>query len=279
MARRRFLIAHPTAEKAIQLVADSILAGGYAVDMWTDHFRLARVGTKDIDFVGPVDEAKTIARALNAELRLPRQEGPLAAYFFVAEGEYARFAPHIIGDYYRVDYMRKVCGVNMEKLKDNALSMEYKGKVLRIMHPLDCLRSRIANLAVLENKQNEHSETQAKAAIKIVHAYIRSLHADRDGRELSDTVTGARLIAHSKHALKVHALRGIDTLAAIPARHLPDKFQQMWPRIQEEVNAARAKYRALPPLEQEPDEGIDIDDPRNSVAGDIPRTGVAAKSP
>ena len=235
-----------------------------------DHFGIARVGTKDIDFFGPVDEAKKLARELNAMLRLPQYEdGPLAAYFFVAEGEYAAFAPHIIGDFYRVDYMRKVCGPNMERLKSNALSIPYKGKTLRIMHPMDCLRSRIANLAVLENKQNSHSEDQTRAAIKIVHAYIMELRADNDGEKLLDAVTGARLIAHSKHALKVYALRRIDTLDAIPARHLPRKFQQMWPRIRDEAAAARARYRALPPLEKEPDEGVDIDDPRNSVGGDM----------
>lgn len=88
----------------------------------------------------------------------------------------------LAGTYVEVDFLRAVKGVDARDLVRNAITLETEARRrMRVMHPLDCVRSRFANVNDL-SRHDEHSLTQAEAAIRTLRLFLEDeLERGRDG--------------------------------------------------------------------------------------------------
>jgi hypothetical protein len=154
----------------------SIVIGGQALALWCRFFldrapqiaNFYSLSSEDLDVYGSTSEAKSLAHLLSeAELHIPPlwDNSPNAA---VVTG---KIGIHPV----RIDFMRSVLGVEDHALRRNyvTLSKETDNGTLSInlMHPLDCLRSRLSNINDL-HREGLHAISSARAALMIVDLFI-----------------------------------------------------------------------------------------------------------
>ncbi len=78
----------------------------------------------------------------------------------------------------QIDFMDRVLGVDDSSIEENFVAIEGvmagKDVALFLMHPLDCVRSRLANVNVL-HRHDDHSVRQAAASIVVLGHFIDDL--------------------------------------------------------------------------------------------------------
>jgi hypothetical protein len=174
---------HLTAEEVeiiLQYIeqVDAILVGGQSLAIWARLFlssapqiaRVYSISSEDVDVYANSAAAKAFAAKLrSAQVFIPDpfDNSPNAA---VVEG--------YLGDRkIRIDFMRTILGVDPKSIKKNFVTLSRAGKGggkpvnILIMHPLDCLKSRLSNINDL-HREDAHSISSARAAILVVEAFI-----------------------------------------------------------------------------------------------------------
>src|SRR5262249_23169813 len=112
----------------------------------------------------------------------------------------------------------------------------------RVMHPEQCLRSRIYNVANL-GYDHAHGLTQLRAAIICAREFTREHHGTpKDILEFNEQIIE---MARWGDGVLVYVRHGIDVMAAIiDAEELPEKFRTLrLPRARAAVERAREKVR------------------------------------
>ena len=237
---------HPIAEKAVEFADKEILVGGYALAFLAKYYGVEPCVTKDIDFLGTVDDADVMAKKLGGTLHIGSwdEKTPLAAHLTVPEGGFvSQFINQALGLGYRVDYLHSLYGMDVNEVAENAVLIDYGGKALRVIHPLQCLETRVINLAELENKQTENSMKQAETAVKTVRAFIKTLNPDENAQVLEDMAEIIAELAHDEQGKIVYRDWGVDILQAIPLEYMPAKFrQESWARSSRKIQVARRMF-------------------------------------
>ncbi len=204
----------------------SVLVGGQAVYFWARRFNLRPrldVLTVDIDFLATRAEAKRAA----AQLRMPHtftvatfdDHAPNSAVLSVPLKGYRR--PVMI------DFMGSIIGPGTRAVEKAAVTIEFNGQPLRVIHPLHLLESKIANLHLLSAKRTPEGIEQARLAIEIVAAYLaRAPLTQRDRLNAIEAIGKFAATTPARYARESH---GLDCLDAIPASllkkgALPEKF-------------------------------------------------------
>ena len=156
---------------------DPIIVGGQSINIWAEIYRgqnheldaLSPLTSKDIDFYHNLQAEEALADALrNGEIRLPDMDDhtPEAA---VVTG--------YLGDKkITVDFMASILGVNDTKIESRSITYTDPEKTevsVTLMHPLDCVRSRLSNINTL-SRSDEHAVTQARASLIILDCFIDS---------------------------------------------------------------------------------------------------------
>jgi hypothetical protein len=147
-----------------------------------------------------------------------------------------------------IDFLGSLVGLDTKDARDDAVEVTLSsGKTIRVLHPIDVLRSRLHNLASLASKRAEHGYAQARLAISVVTAFLRQQAAEAPKRELLDHVKELREIALDKSLAKVYYECGFDVLSCVPVEQMPDENlrQIRWPQILDEVREARVKQAKL----------------------------------
>jgi len=158
----------------------AIIIGGQAVNLWAEHYRrrapeLAQRGpftSKDIDFYGGAQAAATLARELGGQLRVPPPNDATPNSALVV----GRLDDRTV----EIDFMRVVLGVEDSAMKSNFVTLRGRnprtgGQIhLHLLHPLDCLRSRLANINLL-SREDALSLRQAAIAIDVLQLFIEDL--------------------------------------------------------------------------------------------------------
>lgn len=181
---------------------ESIVIGGQALALWCRLFldRAPQIAgfyslsSEDLDVYGSVAEAKKLAEfLLDAELHLPPafDNSPNAA---VVTG---RIGAHRI----RIDFMRSVLGVDDKILKKKYVTLSKEtaqGQIsMNLMHPLDCLRSRLSNINDLR-REGVHAVRSAQAALAVVDVFIDEALAQRNTREAQAMLISLVYIARDR---------------------------------------------------------------------------------
>lgn len=211
----------------------TILVGGQAVAFWIGYFgirpRLPAL-TVDIDYLGTRREAQIahgrLRFAHKLKLAAP-EDAPNAALLSVSLEGYEN--PILI------DYLTAVIGVDSKEIARSAVSVELEGEPLKLIHPIQLLKSKTWNLYGLDAKRNAEGIEQARLSIEVVAAFFRAAKLRR--RETLRAVEAVGKFAATDPARYVRERFHLECLKAIPADllkagALPAAFRERrWPQI------------------------------------------------
>lgn len=182
------LSPHMTEEEVLHLIDiveefDPVVVGGQAVNIWVQYFRSSNPNflgdraftSKDIDFYRNQMAAERLADELGGQVLVP-QPGDATPNAAVVVGKLG-------GRTVTVDFMATVLGVEERRITNNQVMIEARSprtnRPIRILllHPLDCLRSRLANINTLK-RHDAHSVDQAIAAQEVLLQFLNDILDD-----------------------------------------------------------------------------------------------------
>jgi hypothetical protein len=198
---------HLSSEEVEQLLryieqTKSIVVGGQALALWCRLFldtapQIATyysLSSDDLDVYGSVADARALAQLLSdAKLHLPKafDISPNAAVVVGGLGN------HTI----RIDFMRQILGVDDKGLKNHYVTLtkdtERGPLSINLMHPLDCLRSRLSNINDL-HREGVHAISSAKAALAVVDLFLDQALASGKTREAQALLMNLFYIARDR---------------------------------------------------------------------------------
>lgn len=204
---------HLTSDEVLKLLSfvseyQPIVVGGQSVNIWSQLFQgkddeldeLGALTSKDLDFF----QNQKAQEALAANLI----EGKLFLPSFDDHTPSASVVIGKIGDkQVEIDFLSNVQGVDDKSLRKNSVTFQYDGTDVSVtlMHPLDCVRSRLANINTLRRK-SQHSLNQAFASVRILDCFIDHGLAGGDKvghRMATDALDQLEFILRDDHIGKV----------------------------------------------------------------------------
>jgi hypothetical protein len=235
---------------------DVVLVGGQALAFWMGHYGLR----------GPAN-LPAISRDVDFFTRDAANHKPLAAFARTIRGR-AEILPDraisaLIGSaiapagddrIYNVDLLHAVIGITREQLEANAVDVTLPdGKTrFRVMHPLDVLKSRNANLHKLVEKQDDIGQLQFALAIEVSRKFFEqeleriaqdpNLSATDKDRAAFDLIGDLQQDASDDAARKNADRYGLFLADAIPAWLIsaPVFWEKQWPYLRERMSPAHA---------------------------------------
>lgn len=178
MVARRQAEATPRAylERLLRAATDSeVLVGGQALSIWVAKYGLSVPGelstiTRDTDFLTlspmAVDSVDKFAKAVGGKARFPSRQALTALIGQVEVDISAQ-------EYVNVDVIFQVIGLDPRKVLQQAIRVTFGRHDFLVMHPFDVLRSRLANLHQLTEKQNDKGAIQLDLAIAAAREFLR----------------------------------------------------------------------------------------------------------
>jgi hypothetical protein len=174
--------------------ADAIVVGGQSLAIWSRHYierrpEIANVysmTSEDVDFYGNRQAAEKFAAKLQqSKIYVPGPDDhtPHAAVIVGMVGERK----------IRADFMHSILGVDNKSIENNFVTLsgvhQKTGDTIDVvvLHPLDCLRSRMSNINDL-GRTDPHSISSARASILILEAFLDDLLADGAIKEVQRTL-------------------------------------------------------------------------------------------
>ena len=243
---------------------DVVLVGGQSLAYWMGYYDIRHPGhlpaiSRDVDFYTN-DAANTrplerFAQAIDgrAHVRSTRALSALVGSA-VAPAEDERI--------YNVDLFSQVMGLTRERIEANAVTVMLPGsnRSFRVLHPLDVLVSRCANLHQLDEKKDAIGQLQLELAIDVVRCFLEAKIDDVEGskatagereRTLFDLIEPVSDYSKQDAARKNAERYGLFVADAIPAWRIGSSvfWRKQWPHLRvrmSEVHAARCEARAQP---------------------------------
>ena len=228
-----------------------ILVGGQALETWGLAFNvLAPTGektplTEDADWLGGRKDAIWLCERLGVD----STELMLAGDFDSSPSTALAYLRRPDGRILMMDFLRAIVGPTNEEVRRLAVEVTVADQVkLHVLHPLLCLESRMANLAVIPAKRIGNGPMQAQWAVKIAEAYLNA-------RANTDTVdqmaTACRMIAemaeykHGRYCWTKHRINPLQAISATLIQQIGGGFAaEEWPRILRRVSEKRMKWDA-----------------------------------
>ncbi|MBB3355596.1 hypothetical protein FHT70_005559 [Rhizobium sp. BK049] len=182
---------HLTAEEVQTLLGfvqrfNPVIVGGQAVNIWAELYHgmdeeldgLGELTSKDLDFYHNREAERALANSLeDGLLEIPSGDNhtPNAA---VVKGKLGN--REIV-----VDFLAQIKGVEGKSLLENSITFadaeNPEGISVTLMHPLDCVRSRLSNINML-GRRSDHSLRQAVASLLILECYIEDQLSDLENK-------------------------------------------------------------------------------------------------
>ena len=237
---------------------DGILVGGQALAVWARYFNVVPPSaldagiTLDLDFLGTRVDAERSKERLSRKLQVPvdlinsdmSDATPNSAKILIRKYNH-RDAP------VEIDFLIGLAGFtpsDEQTLRLSAVDIEDGDTITKVMHPVDCLMSRVYNIHRLPEKRSAPSIAQCHLAIAVVNAYLTEvcrlgLNAQRgEGLKMAERVV---TLALSSAGISLAVDFDIDLLAAIPAGEFssPHFHEKRWPQIQKAVTEGIEKLK------------------------------------
>ncbi len=227
-----------------------ILVGGQALEIWGVFFEvLAPTGegftlTADTDWLGSKRDAKWLCDQLGQDVELH-----FALEFDSTPSTALAYLRRPDGRVLMMDFLRSIIGPSDIEVRKLAVPIQVNGGTITVLHPLLCLESRLANIAVLPGKRSGNGTMQAEWAINIATAYLLKICKDGELRQANKACHRIAKLAQSPHAKFCYVNFSLDpTLAvthdvvdAIGGRFKADD----WPRVQERIAKKHKKWLSL----------------------------------
>jgi hypothetical protein len=156
---------------------DLVLVGGQALAFWVDRYGLSHQQpdlpaiSNDVDFLARSGEGKDLvvrlADAIQGQTVFPNRRALTAlvgqAIVDISDDEYIN-----------VDVIFKLVGLEGDTVRKRAVKITRGSgrSAFFVMHPLDVLHSRLANLHKLRDKQNDKGKMQLALAIEVGRSFL-----------------------------------------------------------------------------------------------------------
>lgn len=235
-----------TVERLLQAAGgDLVLVGGQALAFWVDYYGVSPhesgvpAISNDVDFLaqsaGDKDPVRRFAQAIGGQAVFPNKRALTALV-----GQAVREVSD--EEYLNVDVIFKVVGLEGETVYKRAVKItagEGRASFL-VMHPLDVLQSRVANLHKLPDKQNDKGRMQLALAIEVGREFLRGAARDAQAAEtaagrspIQDFVSAIERMAIEDAGRKVAARHGLHVADAIDPHLIPPGpfWTKRWPAL------------------------------------------------
>ena len=248
-----------TPEEAQEILSadpPGVLIGGMSLAFWAQQFGIEPPSaldagiTLDIDLLASRQEAKPFAERLQealgdatVQLLLPTIEEHTPESAKVVISHFHERASPI-----EIDLIGSMHGFRTEDLKAvrrRAFDVDHQGARFKVMHPFDCLTSRIHNIDGLPGKRGRASVAQAKLAISVMGAFLaRECARGKDVQRKTGLPLAEKLgrLAASAPAVRVWLKnRRIDPLECVPvdAFESANFREKRWPQVVAHVAGKR----------------------------------------
>jgi len=212
----------------------ALLVGGQALATWAVYFGVEPMGvlsakvTSDVDFIGTRQVAEELRKTLGWKIWLPTPDDATAQTAKITSGVAG-------GGVKQIDFLSGIVGLDTAKVEARAVEISLvSGALVRVLHPLDVLESRLRNLDILPSKQNATGVAQAELAIAVAGRFVDSLvESGAPLRTVLDAAKRVGQIALDPRLCKVAFDFGLNPLDAVsPTRiHAPEFRLKYWPRL------------------------------------------------
>jgi hypothetical protein len=232
------------------LSPEVVLVGGQALAFWAHYYRtrlpadLTPYVTLDLDFLGTSAHAKAFADGVaGSRLYVPSLDDHTPSSGRVV-------ARNVLGRTLEVDFLHSLAGLSEADVGRNAVEIkDPQGRLLvRVMHPIYCLESRIKNLVLLPSKRDRFGVAQAQLAVRVLRSHIRHVLEEPNGLRKALKL-GERLgeLALSEPGKRCFIEFRVDVLQAVPVKAIPvPEFQRRrWPQLRRQVTERRRALRTL----------------------------------
>jgi len=220
---------------------DLVLVGGQALAFWVHRYGLVLPGdvvavSADTDFLASsaADRAAVLrmAAALQGKTQFPSRRALTAlvgqAVLDINDDEFIN-----------VDVVFRVIGLTQEAVRKRAVRVEFDNTSFVVMHPLDVLRSRLANLHQLVEKQNPKGVMQLALAIDVARQFLREeasvapRQATSARSPLQPFVSEIERLAREDAGRKVARRFGLHVADAIDPSLIPAGtfWRRKWPEL------------------------------------------------
>ena len=216
---------------------DVTLVGGQAVALW-EHLLGLPIATEtiDIDFLGDAAQARDLADTLGYRCRVPDAQDPTPNTALLIDDAGVVVA----------DFLAYVAGLNeTDILRRRVRIAAGTGHSFYVLHPFDCVASRLANTALIPAKRGPRGYDQLRAAIRVCYAYLIRLLSEGKAEEAIRLANRLFDLALTDTGKRVYFEQGIDLLDALPA---PDVFgveafaRENYPRQLTRVRSRREQF-------------------------------------
>ena len=216
---------------------DITLVGGQSVALWEHLLGLpVRTETIDIDFLGDPSQAQELADALGYRCVIPEPDDPTPNTALILDDT----------DTIVADFLGMVAGLNETDILRRRLPVDLAtGQRVHVLHPFDCLASRLANIALLPAKRSPRGFDQLRAAIHMCHAYLICLAEQARSQEAIKIANRIFDLAITDPGKRVFFDQEIDLLDALPEPEVfqtPDFIRENYPRQVERVRSKRERF-------------------------------------
>jgi hypothetical protein len=213
------------------------LVGGQAVALWEHLFGLPILTeTLDIDFLGDPAQAEALAERLHYRCQIPEPSDPTPNTAVILDDNNQVVA----------DFLGMVAGLNETDILRRRVPVELTGgHLVQVLHPFDCLASRLANVMLLPGKRSPRGYDQLRAAISVCRAYLVRL-ADQDRLQEAIKISNRIFdLAVSDAGKRVYFGQQIDLVHALPEPEVfrtPAFTEENFPRQFERVHQRRERF-------------------------------------
>jgi hypothetical protein len=239
----------PTVDEITEVVKacahdDVVLIGGIAVSLLASVYKVQTIEpiyTSDGDFFGD-HLALTKSKAA-----LPWNSREYVATMDESTPNVGKLAVDVAEDAkpVEVDFLSSVNNLSSDEIEQRAIKLQIGDKIVRVLHPILVLESKIGNLALYPNKRNQGGVGQAKAAVAIAKAYLSGIQTEREREQLNGMERVGRFAAR-EGACYVHKIFGVDALGALPDQPISRAFiDRRLPQIREQVTGRRQAFDSL----------------------------------
>jgi hypothetical protein len=225
--------------------SQALLVGGQALAFWAAHYEVQPVGvlsasvTSDVDFIGTSRVAEKLREALDWNIWIPTMDD--------ATEQTAKVTATIPGGGVKqIDFLRAIVGLDTDRIQAHAVEATLpSGAIVRVLHPLDVLESRLRNLQTLPSKRDVAGVAQAALAIAVAGKFLESLiESGEETRNTLDAVERVLQIALDKQLARVAIDYDLNPLIAVPWSKIdvPDFQAKRWPQVLAATAEHRRKY-------------------------------------